>query len=151
MLSRVQSIAAGCNIISTPDPMYALSNLGLLSADSQSFAFDSRANGYARGEGFGVVVLKRLSDAIQNNDTIRAVIRSTGSNQDGFTTTITQPSMNSQVALMREVYAKAGLSLKRTEYFEAHGTGTQIGDTIEAKAVGEVFRKFRTETGPLPM
>lgn len=66
-----------------PDLMLALSNLNLLSPDNQCFTFDSRANGYARGEGFGVLVLKRLSDALRDNDVIRAVIRSTGSNQDG--------------------------------------------------------------------
>jgi acyl transferase domain-containing protein len=119
----MQSIAAGCNILLFPDIIHGLSNLGLLSPDNQSYSFDSRANGYARGDGFGVVVLKRLSDAIANNDVIRAVIRATGSNQDGHTPNITHPSGQAQAALIRSTYARAGLSLAETRFVEAHGTG----------------------------
>lgn len=129
--------------------MHALSNLNLLSPDNQCYSFDSRANGYARGEGFGVLILKRLSDAIQNKDTIRAVIRATGSNQDGYTPGITQPSGEAQVKLIRDTYAKAGLSLEHTRYFEAHGTGTEIGDPIEANAIGDIFRSARLPNDPL--
>ncbi|MCJ1263260.1 hypothetical protein MMC22_003130 [Lobaria immixta] len=143
------SIAAGCNLIFYPDLMHALSNMNLLSPDNQCFSFDSRANGYARGEGFGVLVLKRLSDALQDNDVIRAVIRSTGSNQDGHTPGITQPSGDAQAALIRETYKKTGLAMNKTRFFEAHGTGTAIGDPIEANALGEVFRHSRTSDDPL--
>lgn len=105
----------------------ALNNQNFLSPDSRCFTFDHRANGYARGEGFGVVVLKRFSDAIRQQDTIRAVIRATGSNQDGRTPGITQPSKAAQEQLIRDTYQKAGLSVDSTLYFEAHGTGTPVG------------------------
>jgi acyl transferase domain-containing protein len=95
--------------------------MGFLSPDSLCYSFDHRANGYARGEGFSFVVLKRVSDAVRDNDTIRAVIRSTGSNQDGHTPGITQPSRDSQERLIRETYEKAGLSMTPTRFFEAHG------------------------------
>lgn len=132
-----------------PDIIHALSNLGLLSPDNQSYAFDSRANGYARGEGFGVLVLKRLSDAIANNDCIRAVIRATGSNQDGYTPNITNPSGTAHTELIRRTYDRAGLSLDETRFVEAHGTGTATGDPIEIEAIGSVFRQFRSRDEPL--
>lgn len=101
--------------------------MGFLSPSSRCFSFDGRANGYARGEGFGVLVIKRVSDAIRDNDTIRAVIRSTGSNQDGRTPGVTQPSKDSQEQLIRDTYAKAMLNMRDTAFFEAHGTGTAVG------------------------
>lgn len=100
-----------------------LNNLGMLSPDSRSYSFDHRANGYGRGEGVGVVVVQPLDDAIRDGRTIRAVIRSTCSNQDGRTPGITQPSREAQYRLIQDTYAKAGLSLDHTRYFEAHGTG----------------------------
>lgn len=123
--------------------------MGFLSTDSRCFSFDHRANGYARGEGFGVLVIKLLSDAVRDGDTIRAVVRSTGSNQDGRTPGITQPSKDSQERLIRDTYAKAGLSLNRTTFFEAHGTGTQLGDVNEGNAIGSVFQQRRTKDQPL--
>lgn len=144
-----QSIAAGCNLIFYPDIMHALSNMNLLSPDNECFSFDNRANGYARGDGLGVLVLKRLSDALKDNDLIRAVIRSTGTNQDGHTPGISQPSGDAQAALIRETYRKAGLTMDKTKFFEAHGTGTAIGDPIEANALGEAFRHSRTSDHPL--
>ena len=95
--------------------------MGFLSPDSHCYSFDDRANGYSRGEGCGVIVLKRVSAAIRDGDTIRAVIRSTGSNQDGRTPGITQPNELSQSALIKETYEKAGLDFNTTRYFEAHG------------------------------
>jgi len=102
--------------------------MNMLSVDSRCWSFDERGNGYGRGEGIGVLVIKRLSDAIHDGDTIRAVIRSTSSNHDGFTPGITQPNPKSQEDLIKECYAKAGLQLARTGFFEAHGTGTPVGD-----------------------
>lgn len=95
--------------------------MGFLSPHGRCFSFDERADGYSRGEGIGVVLLKRLSDAIRDGDTVRAVVRSTGSNQDGHTPGVTQPSKVSQAALIRDTYRKAGLSLRETRFFEAHG------------------------------
>jgi acyl transferase domain-containing protein len=98
-----------------------MTDLNVLSPDGRSYSFDSRANGYARGEGVGLVVLKRLSDAIRDGDTIRAVIRATGSNQDGKTPVITQPNADAQRDLILHTYATAGLKLDQTRFFEAHG------------------------------
>lgn len=99
--------------------------MNFLSPDSVCHSFDHRANGYGRGEGIVAIVLKPLSEAIRHNDMIRAVIRSTGSNQDGKTPGLTQPSVASQEALIREVYQKRGLDLKSTRYVEAHGEPLQ--------------------------
>lgn len=146
-----QSVVGGCNLTFAPEYFQLLTNMNMLSHSSHSYSFDSRANGYARGEGFGVVILKRLGDAIKDGDTIRAVIRSTGSNQDGRTPGITQPSSDSQERLIRETYRKAGLSMALTRFCEAHGTGTAVGDPIESTAIGSAFREFRTPSDPLIM
>ncbi|KAJ5692411.1 reducing type I polyketide synthase [Penicillium macrosclerotiorum] len=143
------SVVTGSNLIFSPDTMHALTNMNMLSPDGQSYSFDHRAHGYARGEGIGVLVLKRLSDALRDQDTIRALVRNTGCNQDGYTPGITQPSSLSQESLIRETYARAGLSMEPTRFFEAHGTGTPVGDPIEATAVGAAFRKARTNEDPL--
>ncbi|KAH9905928.1 hypothetical protein F4778DRAFT_779319 [Xylariomycetidae sp. FL2044] len=126
-----------------------LSNLNFLSPDSTCHSFDHQANGYARGEGVAAIILKPVSDAIRDGDNIRAVIRESGSNQDGRTPTLTQPSIQSQEALIRHVYRKAGLDFTKTRYFEAHGTGTPIGDPIEMKAIGRVFKSSRSSQEPL--
>jgi acyl transferase domain-containing protein len=129
--------------------LYAFAHLGLTSPESRCFSFDKRANGYARGEGFGVVVLKRLSDALRDNDVIRAVVRATGTNHDGYTPGISQPNGKAQARLIRETYSKAGLLMQDTRFIEAHGTGTATGDPIEANAIGEQFRGSRSKDDPL--
>jgi acyl transferase domain-containing protein len=128
-----------------------MSNINFLSPDGRSHSFDHRANGYARGEGIAVVVLKRLPDAIRDGNTIRAVIRSTGANEDGKTPGITQPSSVAQRRLIEETYRKASLSMKHTRFFEAHGTGTPIGDPREARAIGSAFQAYRDDNDPLYM
>lgn len=105
----------------SPETSILLGNMNFLSPDSRCYSFDHRANGYARGEGLIGLIVKPLSTAINHGDTIRAVIRSTGSNQDGHTPTLTQPSADSQERLIRDVYRKAGLDFMSTRYFEAHG------------------------------
>ncbi|RYP73024.1 hypothetical protein DL771_003892 [Monosporascus sp. 5C6A] len=139
------SIVSGCNLMLTPDLFKVFSSLGMLGPDGKSYAFDSRANGYGRGEGVGTIVIKRLADALAAGDPIRAVIRETYLNQDGKTETITSPSQSAQEALIRECYRRAGLSPRDTQYFEAHGTGTPTGDPIEARAIAAVFGADRTE------
>ncbi|KAF2706215.1 ketoacyl-synt-domain-containing protein [Pleomassaria siparia CBS 279.74] len=143
------ALVAGANLLLALDSSVSMSRMGFTSPDSKCFSFDDRANGYGRGEGVGVIVLKRLSDAVRDNDTIRAVIRSTGSNQDGHTPGITQPSKESQAKLIRSTYEKAGLDPAATRYFEAHGTGTPVGDPIEAGAIGSVFHSYRSSSEPL--
>ena len=97
--------------------------------------FDSRANGYARGEGIGTIILKLLPDALRDGDTIHAIIRNTGMNQDGKTPGITLPSQEAQTKLIRQTYQEIGLSPMDTDLLEAHGTGTVAGDKAEAQAL----------------
>ncbi|CAH0050712.1 unnamed protein product [Clonostachys solani] len=137
------AIVGGANLTLYPDMFKALGSAGFLSGEGKSFAFDSRASGYGRGEGVATLVLKRLRDAVAAGDPIRAVIRESMLNQDGKTETITTPSLQAQEALLRGCYAKAGLDTRGTQYFEAHGTGTQAGDTIEARAIANVFQSHR--------
>ncbi|KAI6084919.1 hypothetical protein F4821DRAFT_164132 [Hypoxylon rubiginosum] len=143
------AIVTGSNLILGPTIYQMLSSLNFLSADSKCYSFDHRANGYARGEGVIALIIKPLSDAVRDGDMIRAVIRSTSSNQDGHTPGLTQPSPQAQEDLIRQVYKKANLPLDVTRYFEAHGTGTPVGDPIEMKAIGRVFRSSRSPEDPL--
>ncbi|CAG7929919.1 unnamed protein product [Penicillium olsonii] len=142
-------LAVGSNILLSLETTLMMDNLGLLSKDSRCNSFDSNSSGYARGEGVGVVVIKPLQDALRDGDTIRSVIRSSASNQDGRTPGITQPSAEMQARLIRDTYCKAGLDMKDTRYFEAHGTGTAVGDPIEIKGIGSVFRQHRSKDDPL--
>lgn len=105
----------------SPETSILLSKMNFLSPASRCYSFDHRANGYARGEGVQSLVIKRLSDAIKDGNMIRAVIRSTGCNQDGHTLGLTQPNAESQERLIRHVYEQAGLGLGSTRYVEAHG------------------------------
>ena len=144
------SLVAGCNLMLNPETnSIPLSNAGFLGPDGICYSFDHRANGYARGEGTAVLALKPLSKAIQDGDTIRAVIRNSGANTDGRTPGITQPSREAQAELIRETYREAGLPLNETRFFEAHGTGTPIGDPREAGSIADVFKIHRTESDPL--
>ena len=143
-----------------------MDNLGLLSKDSRCYSFDERGNGYARGEGVGVLVIRPLEDAVRDGDTVRAVIRSSASNQDGRTPGITLPSTEMQATLIQEVYRKAGLDMATTRYFEAHGTGLATTITtilyeiqanitqelpLETAAIGSVFRPHHSLDNPLYM
>lgn len=137
------AVAAGTNLILGPRNFIAESFLNMLSKDGRSKMWDADANGYARGDGIGSVILKTLSQALADGDTIECIIRETGVNQDGRTPGITMPSSNAQAALIRSTYAKAGLDLTkkadRCQYFEAHGTGTKAGDPQEASAIYSAF------------
>ncbi|KAJ5668938.1 Acyl transferase/acyl hydrolase/lysophospholipase [Penicillium macrosclerotiorum] len=134
------AIVSGVSILENPAETIGMSHHGLLGAEGRSFSFDSRAEGYARGEGVGTVVLKPLRMAIRDGDTIRAIIRETGVNQDGRTPGITVPSADAQEKLIREVYWRAGLDMTQTRFVEAHGTGTSTGDPIEAAALARAFK-----------
>ncbi|KAL7625005.1 hypothetical protein AAE478_004219 [Parahypoxylon ruwenzoriense] len=138
------SIVGASNVMLNPDTFKFMGTAGFLSPDGKSFAFDSRANGYGRGDGVATLVVKRLKDALAAGDPIRAVIRETLLNQDGKTDSITSPSQAAQEALMRDCYRKAGLNPRDTQYFEAHGTGTQTGDPLEAGAIAAVFNTGRS-------
>ncbi|KAF9872901.1 hypothetical protein CkaCkLH20_09764 [Colletotrichum karsti] len=143
------ALVTGSSLMLTPTLTHWLSNLGFLSPDGKCWTFDSRANGYARGEGFVALVLKPLPAALRDGDMIRSVIRATGTNQDGQTPSLTQPNPKAQEELIRHVYKKANLAFDKTRYVEAHGTGTPVGDPIEVKAIGNVFRSSRSAEEPL--
>lgn len=118
-----------------------LSNVSrFLSPDGISYAFDSRANGYGRGEGVAAIILKPLPKALADHDPVRTIIRETALNQDGKTPAITTPSDVAQAKLIRDCYNKAGLDTSQTSYIEAHGTGTPTGDPLEISAISRAFQ-----------
>ncbi|KAI0402025.1 putative PKS-NRPS protein [Xylaria palmicola] len=137
------AVVAGANLLLGPAQYIAESKLKMLSPNGRSRMWDEGADGYARGEGFVSVVLKKLSDAIRDGSQIECIIRETGTNHDGKTKGITMPSPIAQAALIRETYQRAGLDLSvpadRPQYFEAHGTGTPAGDPVEAEAISTAF------------
>ncbi|MFQ6396367.1 SDR family NAD(P)-dependent oxidoreductase [Nocardia sp. KC 131] len=142
------ALAGGVNLMLTPQFGIALSQAAMLSPDGRSRAFDAGANGYVRGEGVGVVVLKPLSRALADEDRIYAVIRGTAVNQDGRTQGITVPSGEAQEANFRAALAAAQIAPADIGYVEAHGTGTPVGDPIEANALGRVLATGRDHGMP---
>ncbi|KUI56669.1 Lovastatin diketide synthase LovF [Cytospora mali] len=144
-----QALVGATNLILMPETSNHLSTLTFLSPDAKSKAFDASANGYARGEGVCVLLVKSLAKALEDGDSIRAVIRGTAVNQDGRTPGINLPSTTAQETLIRSAYKDAGLDFSGTGYFEAHGTGTAAGDPLETAAVGRVFADSRKSSQPL--
>ncbi|KAI1873032.1 uncharacterized protein JN550_003285 [Neoarthrinium moseri] len=136
-----QAVVAGVTLLLDPGMYIAESKLHMLSPDSRSRMWDKDANGYARGEGCAVVVLKPLAKAIADNDHIECIIRETGVNSDGRTDGITMPSSTAQASLILQTYRRAGLNpiKDRPQFFECHGTGTLAGDPVEARAIKEAF------------
>ncbi|KAI1417950.1 polyketide synthase [Hypoxylon sp. FL1857] len=137
------AVVGGVNLILGPEMFIYESKLHMLSPSGRCKMWDSKADGYARGEGFAVVVLKTLKQAIADNDGIECVIRGTGINQDGQTQGLTVPSATAQTQLIQSTYQKCGLDYSnpqdRCQYFEAHGTGTLAGDVKEAEAIHNAF------------
>ncbi|KAK1140308.1 Type I Iterative Polyketide synthase (PKS) [Aspergillus melleus] len=127
----------------------SLSALQFMSPGSQCHSFDACGDGYGKGEGFVVLVLKRLSDALKDGDLIRAVIRATSTNQDGRTPGISQPSLAAQEDSIRKAYRLGGLDLAETRLFETHGAGTSLGDRTEAGAIRSVFQQYRSPEDPM--
>ncbi|KAI8627782.1 putative polyketide synthase [Xylariaceae sp. FL1651] len=140
------SLVAASQLMLLPNGAVALSRLQFLSPSSRCYTFDDRANGYARGEGICVMMLKSLDDALRDGDTIRAVIRGSGMNQDGKTPGIVQPNSEAQAALIHQTYMTAGLKYADTQYFEAHGTGTPVGDPLELGALATTFGTAKRNT-----
>ncbi|CAK4031885.1 polyketide synthase [Lecanosticta acicola] len=139
------AVVTGVTIINYPGDVAGMSHQGFLSPDGRCFSFDHRANGFARGEGVGTVIVKRLSAALKDGDTIRAVVRGTGINQDGHTPGLTLPSSDAQSDLIKAAYASAGLDFDQTMFVEAHGTGTKQGDAIEARGIAQAFASRRKD------
>ncbi|MFN8008993.1 MAG: type I polyketide synthase [Terriglobia bacterium] len=143
------ALAGGVSLILSPENTIYFCKVGALSADGRCKTFDASADGYARGEGCGVVVLKRLSAALGDGDPVLAVIRGSAVNQDGQSNGLTAPNGPSQVRVIRDALSNAGIRPSQVSYVEAHGTGTPLGDPIEARALGEVYREGRLPTRPL--
>lgn len=144
-----RAIAGGVNCLVGPNNYLAFSSMGLLSPDGRCRTFDVRANGFVRGEGAGAIFLQPLDEALASGARIYAVIRATGTNQDGHTTGLAFPNRDSQAALLRQVSREAGVAAHDVVYVEAHGTGTQAGDPVEASALGEVFGREREDGSKL--
>nr|VFJ71878.1 MAG: epothilone polyketide synthase D [Candidatus Kentron sp. FW] len=143
------AIAGGVNIMLSPLTPIVMSKGQFLSKDGRSKAFDARADGYGRGEGVGLIVLKRLEKAIADNDRIYAVILGTGINQDGRTDGLPMPNGEAQERLCETVLSSAGIEPWQVGYVEAHGTGTPIGDPTEARALGAAYCQHRARGEPL--
>ncbi len=139
------AILGGVNVMTIPEYFVAMSKGRFLSPDARCRAFDKDASGYARGEGAGVLLLKRLSAALRDCDTIYALVRGSGVNQDGQTNGMPFPNPNSQERLIRQVCQRAGVSPGRIAYVEAHGTGTQAGDFAEASALHAALSEGRSQ------
>ncbi|MBI4995373.1 MAG: SDR family NAD(P)-dependent oxidoreductase [Rhodocyclales bacterium] len=143
------ALAGGVNLILSPDLYIALSHSRMLAPDGRCKTFDASADGFARGEGCGIVVLKRLRDAQADGDRILAVIRGSAVNQDGPSSSLTAPNGPAQEAVIRAALAQAGVAPADVGFIEAHGTGTQLGDPLEVHALGAVFGPDRDPQQPL--
>src|SRR6478752_3714744 len=142
------ALAAGVNLMLSPENTIACSRFGMLSPDGQCKTFDAGADGYVRSEGCGVVVLKRLADAQRDGDRVLAVVRGSAVNQDGASSGQTVPNGPAQQALIRQALAASRLQPADIDYIEAHGTGTALGDPIELDALSAVYGD-RKDSAPL--
>ena len=140
-----RAIAGGVHLILTPEGYILFSRNHTLSPDGYSKTFDKDADGFGRGEGCGVLVLKRLSDAINDGDRIHAIIRGSAVNQDAHSSSMTAPNEAAQENLIRAALAQAALSPNEISYVETHGTGTPMGDPIEVQAIGAVLQIDRDQ------
>ncbi|CAN5493083.1 type I polyketide synthase [soil metagenome] len=139
------ALAGGVNVMTRPDFPIIMSKGHFLSPHGECHTFDETAAGYGRGEGAGILLIKRLEDAIESGDLIHAVVRASGVNQDGHTDGISLPNSQAQEALIRQVYRVADLPFADVDYVEAHGTGTQAGDSAELAAINKTFSEGRTK------
>ncbi len=143
------ALAGGVNAIVGPETTIQMSQLRALAPDARCKTFDHRANGYVRGEGAGMVVLQRLSDALAGDRPILAVIEGSAINHDGRSSGLTVPSGAAQQAVLRSAWRDAGIDPAEADYVECHGTGTKLGDPIEIRAIGEVMTQGRPAERPL--
>ena len=143
------AIAGGVNVIASPNTSVALAKAHMMSPEGRCKTFDASANGFVRGEGCGLVVLKRLRDAVVAGDNVLALLVGSAVNQDGRSSGITAPNGPAQEAVIRAALDAAKLAPNDVQYIETHGTGTALGDPIEVNALGAVFRKAREASRPL--
>ncbi|WP_423748112.1 type I polyketide synthase, partial [Frankia canadensis] len=142
-------LAGGVNVVLAAQSSLAAARFGGLSPDGRCHTFDARANGYVRGEGGAVVVLRRLSDALAAGDDIVCVLRGSAVNNDGTTDGLTVPSPRGQQEVLRTAYARARTDPADAQYVELHGTGTALGDPVEAAALGAALGAGRPAADPL--
>jgi acyl transferase domain-containing protein len=143
------ALVGGVNLILSPENTVTFCKSRMLAADGRSKTFDAAADGFVEGEGCGVVVLKRLGDALGSGNRILAVVRGTAVNQDGASSGLTAPNGPAQEAVIRQALAAGEIDPARVAYVEAHGTGTVLGDPIEVQALGAVFGPGRAAADPL--
>jgi len=143
------ALAAGVNLLLSPAITRGFDHADILSPTGRCHSFDAAADGFVRGEGCGVVVLKRLSDAKRDGDRILAVVRGSAINQDGRSNGLMAPNPEAQMSVLRSAYSDAGVPLTDVDYVEAHGTGTLLGDPIEARALGITVGRSRPQASPL--
>ncbi|VFM98206.1 MAG: epothilone polyketide synthase D, partial [Candidatus Kentron sp. G] len=143
------ALAGGVNLNFLPESMVAGSKIQALSPDGRCKTFDASADGFSRGEGCGMIVLKRLSDAVADNDNILALIRGSAIKHDGTSSGFTVPNERSQEKVIRRALENAGAAPAEVGYIEAHGTGTSLGDPIEVGALGSVFAENHSNDSPL--
>ena len=143
------ALVGGVNLIVAPEGNIIFSKAQMMAPDDRCKTFDASADGYVRGEGCGVIVLKRLSDALANGDHVLAVIRGSAVNQDGRSNGLTAPNGPSQEAVLRNALANAGVEAGQVAYVEAHGTGTSLGDPIEVQALASVMSEGHSKNSPL--
>lgn len=144
------ALAGGVNLAWSPNHFIAFAKSGMLSKDGKAKAFDARADGYVRGEGGAMLLLKRLDQARADGDPIHAVIRGIGTNHGGRTSSLTVTNPNAQADLIAEVHRDADISPGTISYIEAHGPGTPLGDPIEIAGLKAAFRQRKSETGAAP-
>jgi acyl transferase domain-containing protein/NADPH:quinone reductase-like Zn-dependent oxidoreductase len=142
------AIAGGVSVMVSPELMISLSKVGFMAPDGRSKTFDARADGFGRGEGCGVVVMKRLADAVSDGDRVLAVIRGSAVNQDGHSTLLAAPNGLAQRAMIAEAIGNAQIEPSRIGYVETHGTGTALGDPIEVEALASVVGQPAPGRGP---
>ena len=143
------ALAGGVNVVLSPSVSRFMMDIGMLSPTGHCSPFDASADGYVRGEGCGMVVLKRLREAEADGDRIWAVIRGSAVNQNGASAGLTVPNGPAQERVMREALLQAGVAGSRVDYLEAHATGSQLGDPIELNAAAAVYGDGRSEERPL--
>jgi myxalamid-type polyketide synthase MxaD len=142
------ALVGGVNLILSPEFTIAASKMHMLAPDGRCKTFDAAANGFVRGEGCALIVLKRLSDALANGDNILALIRGSAINQDGRTNGLTAPNGLAQQQVIRQALENAGIQPSQVGYIEAHGTGTSLGDVIELDALGAIFERTARDGNP---
>jgi acyl transferase domain-containing protein/acyl carrier protein/enoyl-[acyl-carrier-protein] reductase (NADH) len=138
------ALVGGVHLNLVPDSTIGAAKFGGLSPDGRCHTFDARANGYVRGEGGGVVLLKPLARALADGDTVHSVILGSAVNNDGASDGLTTPDAGAQEAVLRRAYERAAVDPREVQYVELHGTGTKVGDPVEARALGAVFGPGRT-------